>query len=117
MFDSGAVQVPDGNPASDTLFLQVVTQPVRTKCLFWFLCCGLCSVLQELIKGAIGCMTYTWACELGYQASSCLLKPVIFCSLPGFIYQIPELALSYRMHKKKETFLRLRHTPVHALHY
>lgn len=68
MFDSGAVQVPDGNPASDTLFLQVVTQPVRTKCLFWFLCCGLCSVLQELIKGAIGCMTYTWACVLGYQS-------------------------------------------------
>lgn len=49
MFDSGAVQVPDGNPSSDTLFLQVVTQPVRTKCLFWFLCCGLCSVLKALL--------------------------------------------------------------------
>lgn len=113
MFDSGAVQVPDGNPASDTLFLQVVTQPVRTKCLFWFLCCGLCSVLQELIKGAIGCMTYTWACELGYQS---FLLSAKTCYLL-LIYQIPELALSYRMHKKKETFLRLRHTPVHALHY
>lgn len=36
MFDSGAVQVPDGNPASDTLFLQVVTQPVRTKSVLVF---------------------------------------------------------------------------------
>lgn len=87
MFDSGAVQVPDGNSRLRH-FVPTgchTTRKDKVSVLGFVLQVVLCSVLQELIKGAIGCMTYTWACELGYQsfllsakACSLLLTALIY---------------------------------------
>lgn len=77
MCDSGAVQVPNGNSRLRH-FVPTgchTTRKDKVSVLVFVLRVVLCSVLQELITGAIGCMTYTWACmtyswacELGYPS-------------------------------------------------